>query len=144
MYEKKQTEYLPKTIDINTADTTAFIALPGIGNKLANRIVEFRNKLGGFYKVEQVAETYALPDSTFQKIKSRLTISTIAVQQININTATVDELKSHPYIRYYIANAIVQYRNQHGNFLAADDLKKITLITDSAFNKMLPYLKVVD
>ncbi|NJL77073.1 MAG: helix-hairpin-helix domain-containing protein, partial [Saprospiraceae bacterium] len=35
----------------------------------ANRIVKFREALGGFASVEQVAETYQLPDSTFQKIK---------------------------------------------------------------------------
>ena len=59
-------------IDINVADTTAFIALPGIGSKLAARIVNFREKLGGFYSIEQVGETFGLPDSTFQKIKQYL------------------------------------------------------------------------
>jgi competence protein ComEA len=141
-YEKKKAA--PSFIDINTADTTAFIALPGIGSKLANRIVEFRNKLGGFYKIDQIAETYALPDSTFQLIRPRLQLNDPTVKQININTATLDELKVHPYIRYYIANAIIQYRNQHGSFSSIDDLKKILLITDDAFTKMKPYLKIVD
>ena len=59
-------------IDVNTADTSAFISLPGIGSKLAARIVTFREKLGGFYSVEQIGETYGLPDSTFQKIKQWL------------------------------------------------------------------------
>ncbi|HSR37463.1 MAG TPA: helix-hairpin-helix domain-containing protein, partial [Phnomibacter sp.] len=65
----------PASVDINTADTTALIALPGIGSRLAARIVNFRDKLGGFYSINQVAETYALPDSTFQKIRSRLVLS---------------------------------------------------------------------
>src|SRR5687767_7242716 len=60
------------SIDINAADTSAFISLPGIGSKLALRIVNFRDKLGGFYSVDQVGETYGLPDSTFQKIKQWL------------------------------------------------------------------------
>jgi competence protein ComEA len=132
------------TLDINTADTTAFIALPGIGNKLANRIVQFRDKLGGFHTIDQVGETYALPDSTFQKIRPRLVLNDSTVKQININTVTLDELKAHPYIRYYLANAIIQYRNQHGNFLSVDDLKKILLITNDAFIKMRPYLKISD
>jgi competence protein ComEA len=139
-YEKKKTTSL--IIDINTADTTAFIALPGIGNKLANRIVAFRDKLGGFYSIDQVGETYALPDSVFQKIKPMLVLNDPTVKQININTATIDELKAHPYIRYYLANAILQYRNQHGNFSSINDLKKILLITDDAFIKMEPYLKI--
>ena len=139
-YEKPK--YTLSVIDINTADTSAYIALPGIGSKLANRIIAFRDKLGGFYKVEQVAEIYGLPDSTFQKIKDRLIITNTSVKKLNINSATLDELKMHPYLRYNIANAIVQYRTQHGDFSAVNDLKKIMLISDEIFVKVEPYLSV--
>ena len=129
-------------VDINTADTTAFIALPGIGSKLANRIINFRDKLGGFYKVEQVAETFALPDSTFQKIKANLILTRATVKKININTATLDEMKIHPYIRYNLAGAIVQYRLQHGVFLTISDIKKIMMVTEEIYLKLAPYLSV--
>jgi competence protein ComEA len=135
-------KYIPSVIDINTADTSALIALPGIGSKLSQRIIMFRDKLGGFYKIEQVAETFGLPDSTFQKIKTRLVLINSSVRQININTATVEELKSHPYLRYAIANAIIQYRNQHGNFSSPDDLKKVVAVTEEVFAKVFPYLKI--
>ena len=54
--KNQQFEIKPKpvAIGINSADTTAFISLPGIGSKLAQRIINFRNKLGGFVKIEQV------------------------------------------------------------------------------------------
>lgn len=130
----------PTIIDINTADTTAYIALPGIGSKLSQRIITFREKLGGFYAVEQVGETFGLPDSVFQKIKPRLSIQNIELRKLNINSAGLEELKSHPYIRYQIANAIVQYRTQHGNFLNLSDLKKIVILTDAVFEKLQPYL----
>lgn len=140
VYEKQK--YSTAIIDINTADTTILIALPGIGSKLSQRILTFRDKLGGFYKVDQIGETYGLPDSTFQKIKARFSVSQASIHQLNINTATADEMKMHPYLRYAIANAIVQYRSQHGNYLAVEDLKKIMLITEDIFNKAAPYLKV--
>jgi len=139
-YEKSK--YTAAAIEINETDTSTLIALPGIGSKLANRIIAFRDKLGGFYKVEQVAETFALPDSVFQNIKDRLVISNVSVRKININSVTVDELKQHPYIRYNIANAIIQYRMQHGNFANVNDLKKIMLITDDIYNKAAPYLTI--
>lgn len=139
-YEKSK--YNITTVDINTADTSALIALPGIGSKLANRIITFRDKLGGFYKIEQVAETFALPDSTFQKIKERLAIGNPSIKKLNINSATLDELKMHPYIRYNIANAIVQYRMQHGEFLAVSDIRKIMMITEDIYLKAEPYLSV--
>ena len=116
--------------------------MPGIGHRLANRIVNFRDKLGGFYTVDQVAETYALPDSTFRKIKNRLVLPNPSVKHININTATVDELKMHPYIRYNLANAIVQFRVQHGKFSDAGGIKKIMMVTDEIYNKLEPYLSV--
>jgi len=127
-------------IDINLADSNAFIALPGIGNRLAGRIISFREKLGGFYSIDQIGETYLLPDSTFQKIKPQLIVNSKATKKININLASVDEMKSHPYIRYYIANAIFQYRKQHGNFQSVEEIKKIMTVTDEIYDKASPYL----
>jgi competence ComEA-like helix-hairpin-helix protein len=134
--------HLMISIDINTADTTEFISLQGIGSKLSQRIINFRDKLGGFYSVEQVGETFGLPDSTFQKIKSQLKISSPALTKININTADLESMKMHPYLRYAIGNAIVRYRAQHGNFSAVADIKKIATITEDIFNKAAPYLTV--
>ena len=127
-------------VDVNTADTTAFISLPGIGSKLAARIVTFREKLGGFYSVEQIGETYGLPDSTFQKIKQYLKLDNASVKKININTATVDELKTHPYIKFNLANPIVAYRNEHGAFSKLEDLKKLMAVSDEIYEKIAPYL----
>jgi competence protein ComEA len=142
-YPKTTSPYTAKAIqpvDINLADTSEFIKLPGIGSKLSQRIIAFRNKLGGFYSVNQVGETYLLPDSTFQKIKSRLIIGSSLVKQININAASIDEMKAHPYLRYNLANAIFQYRQQHGNFNSVEEIKKIMLVTDDIFTKVAPYL----
>ncbi len=130
-----------QAIDINEADTSKFILLPGIGSRLANRIVGFREKLGGFYSIEQIGETYNLPDSTFQKIKPFLKIGNEPVKKININTADVETLKAHPYIRWNLANAIIQYRAQHGNYKSVDDLKQIAIITPEIFQKISFYLE---
>lgn len=129
-------------VDINTADTTAFIALPGIGSKLAARIVNFRDKLGGFYSINQVAETFGLPDSTFQKIRQYLKLDDPSLRKININTATIDELKAHPYIRYSIANPVVAYRKEHGPFNKPEDIKKVMAVTEDIYLKISPYLSV--
>lgn len=129
-------------ININTADTSAFIALPGIGNKLAARIVNFRQKLGGFSSVAQLGETYGIPDSTFQKIKPRLQCNAPALKTININTADINTLRAHPYLRWNIANAIINYRQQHGTYKSVEDIRKIDIITDELYNKIAPYLVI--
>jgi competence ComEA-like helix-hairpin-helix protein len=127
-------------IDINSSDTTAFIALPGIGSKLAARIVNFRDKLGGFYSVAQVGETFGLPDSTFQKIKQYLKLENTFIKKININTATIDELKAHPYIKWSLANPIIAYRNEHGPFGKVEDIKKVMAVTVEVYDKISAYL----
>ncbi|MBC7829898.1 MAG: helix-hairpin-helix domain-containing protein [Chitinophagaceae bacterium] len=130
-------------IDINSADTSLLIALPGIGTKLANRILHFRDKLGGFYSVEQVREIYGLQDSAFQKIKPFLQCNVSLIQQININTADAEILKDHPYIKWNIANAIISYRLQHGSYLSLEELLKIEIISPEMLEKLTPYLKVL-
>lgn len=131
-----------RQVAINNADTSSFKTFPGIGSKLAQRIINFRNKLGGFYSIEQVGETFLLPDSTFQKIKPFLLVDEVSLKKVNINAASLEELKDHPYIRFYVANAIVQYRSQHGNFTSVEDIRKIMIVTDSMYNKVVPYLSV--
>lgn len=131
-----------ETVDINVADTTELIRLPGIGPKLSNRIINFRERLGGFYNIEQVSETFGLHDSVFQKIKPLFQLHDKNIRQLNINTASLDELKQHPYIRYNLANLIIQYRTQHGNFAAISDIKKIMTVTDDLYDKLSPYLTI--
>jgi competence protein ComEA len=139
-HEQKKKNLL---ISINEADSVVWEQLPGIGPVLAKRIVQFREKLGGFYRIEQVSETFGLADSTFQKIKERLKIADpVLIRKININTFTKEQLQQHPYIRFKIGSAIAAYRDQHGDYKSIDDLKKIMLIDDVLFNKIAPYLTV--
>ena len=142
IYEKTDLPETRRTIHkvhINEADTSAFIALPGIGSKLASRIISFREKLGGFYAVEQIRETYGLADSTYQKIRTFL-IEGGEVKKININLVTKEELKKHPYFKWNLVNAIIEYRNQHGPFKNMDDLKNIVLMDELTFQRIRNYL----
>ena len=139
-HKKRYLRKMPAPIDINLADTGAFIALPGIGSRLAERIVKFREKLGGFYSIEQIGEVYGLADTVFQKNKPLFQLSSRSFKKININTASLDELKAHPYIRFDIAKSIIAYREQHGAFTSIEDLKKLVLMTDAIYTKVYPYL----
>ena len=72
----------------------------------------------------------------------RLTISNTGTRKININTASLDELKSHPYIWFNLAKAIISYRNQHGLFTAIEDLKKLIAVTEEVYEKLRNYITV--
>ena len=138
-FHKRKPEIIP--FDINTADTSLLIALPGIGSKLANRIISFRDKLGGFYSIAQVKETYGLTDSTFLIVQPYLLI-TSPVKMINLNTAGELELKNHPYIGWNLAKTIISYREQHGRFRDIADLHSIKSLAPEIITKLQPYLSL--
>jgi DNA uptake protein ComE-like DNA-binding protein len=132
----------PEKTDINQADSAAWCRFPGIGTKLASRIMNFRGRLGGFCNIEQVGETFGLPDSVFQKIKNYLQLGPEQVSQIDINSAKIETLQAHPYIRWKLAKMIVEYRNQHGAYHAVEELLKLALLDSAIFRKIKPYIVV--
>ena len=140
-FPKRENEFANITIDINNSSPDDWQKLSGIGSSFSKRIVAFRDRLGGFHSVEQVGETYGLPDSSFQKIKPQLQPSVI-LQKINLNQATENELKSHPYISWNQAKLICSYRRMHGDFKDVNELLQIGALKKEWFGKMKPYLKI--
>lgn len=139
-YEPKQKEKI--LIEINTADSLQLIKVSGIGSYTAMKIIELRQKLGGFYSKEQLREVYRVDSVRYSEIEPFILVDPFEVKKININTATLDELKAHPYIRYNIANSIVSIRQQHGRFNNIEGIKKSHLVTEDVFRKIAPYLTV--
>lgn len=138
----KYTRPAPRILDINQADSADWESLPGIGPTLAGRIVKYRNRLGGFHRIEQVGETYGLADSVFRSIEQRLRLDQQRLpDKININSATFELLSKHPYIPYKTARAIIAYRDQHGPYAGREDMMRIALLTPEVLEKILPYLQ---
>lgn len=100
-------------IDINRADNADWQELKGIGPAYARRILTFREALGGFQSIDQIGETYGLPDSTFQQIKPYLVLSD-SIRKIAINTCDLQLLRDHPYINNYQATILYNYCQQNG------------------------------
>jgi competence ComEA-like helix-hairpin-helix protein len=132
-----------KLIDINQADSAELIQVKGVGSKLASRILHFRDRLGGFYNINQLSELYGLSDSSFQLIKSQLIMrANDTLRQIDINAADLFTLQKHPYIRWDLAKAIIEYRREHGPFKAREDLLQLALLDPSKLERLAPYLKI--
>jgi competence protein ComEA len=127
-------------IEINGADTLQLDEIKGVGSAFARRIANYRNKLGGFYKKEQLLEVYGLDSLKYAEIKDQIKIDILNIKKININTAEFDDLKNHPYLKFKQINAIIQYRKQHGKFNSVDDLKKVLILTPQIIQNLTPYL----
>ena len=135
-------EYTPYRAEINGADSTELVKVRGIGPAFAKRIIRHRDKLGGFSDIGQLQEVFGMDSARFIQIEQYLYIDQELIKKINVNTASLDELRSHPYIDYYIAKSIVDKRIQKGAYNDLNELKEISLIYESLFRKLSPYLTV--
>jgi competence protein ComEA len=129
-------------IDINSADTNLLMTLPKMTSYCAGMIVRYRKKLGGYYNIKQLNEVWGMDSLIFNGLSNKVFTDTVSVHKININTADVKQLAYHPYIKYYLAKAIVNYREQHGLFASLATLHKMVAIDDSTYSKIIPYLTV--
>ncbi|ASZ10905.1 helix-hairpin-helix domain-containing protein [Chitinophaga pendula] len=144
-YTRYTPHYTPRkviAIDINNADSAAWEQLPGIGPVLAARIIKFRDALGGFHRLEQVAETYGLPDSTFYKIQPSLLLDKVSLKKIDLNHTDEKSLSQHPYIRKKLAMLISRYRNEHGPFHDITELYHLPLVDEEVYKKLMPYIDI--
>jgi len=126
-------------IELNSADSLLLLTVRGIGPAFAARIIKFRDRLGGFYKIDQLKEVYGIDSLKFTQIKAQFSINAGLVNKIDLNTAGFDQFKKHPYLTYKQMNSIIQYRKQHGNFQSIEDLKKVVLLNEEIIRKIEPY-----
>lgn len=136
--EGKKKEIVP--FELNEANTEQLKQIKGIGETLSERIIEFRDRLGGFSNTSQLKDIYGLKPEIIDKLLQHSSLTPAAIQKININTAKFEALKSHPYIKYKLAKILINYREQHGKYKSIDDLAKIKAINDEKLNKLKPYL----
>lgn len=107
-------------VDLNSADTTELKKIPGIGSGIARMIVGYRQRLGGFYSVEQLQDIRL----TTKELQKWLVADADSLQRLNLNRASVERLKNHPYINFYQAKRIVEYRMKKR---ALKSLKQLSL-----------------
>ena len=128
----KETEH----VVLNTADTTALMTIPGIGPYYARKIVEYGERLGGYVSVSQLDEIEDFPTSS----KKYLVIQNPQTRKINVNKLSLNELKRHPYINYYRAKAITDYRRLNGPLKSLNDLSLSKDFPQEVIQRLSPYV----
>ena len=128
-----------QAIDINTADSAAWVALNGIGPGFAKRIITYREKLGGFYQVDQLKEVYGLDSNWVKENKALLKVGAGVYRFLKINQVEWKDFK-HPYLPFGQSKVILAYRKQHGVLKDFEALEKIQLLDLVAWRRLRPYL----
>ncbi|OFY41754.1 MAG: hypothetical protein A2X18_10545 [Bacteroidetes bacterium GWF2_40_14] len=106
--QKKESLYL------NMADSAALVTLPGIGPYYARRIIQYRDRLGGFAAKEQLLEIFGIDKERLELFADRIVIDTNSVAKTDFNDVTFEELSRHPYLGGYVARSIIRYRDAKG------------------------------
>ena len=127
-------------LDLNHCDTAELQLIRGIGRYTASQIVQYRERLGGFYSPEQ------LKDEVFGKLSLdtllyRFTADVDAVQLIDVNQCSIDRLQRHPYIRYEQAKAIYTLRRKKVRLESIEDLRALPEMTEEDLRRAAPYLR---
>ncbi len=130
-----------KMLEINSCDSASLVSLPGIGPVLASRIIKYRHLLGGFASIDQLKDVYGLPVETYDLIKGRLQVDTLAINRININSADYKTLARLPYIEKFEVTSILKYRELKGNISGINELTENKLIGVEKAVKVRSYLR---
>lgn len=132
-----RTKYKPgESADLNVADTTELMRIPGIGPVYARMIVDYRERLGGFHSVAQVYDLDALPEGVGDWVR----IDTPSVVKLNVNRLSVTQLRAHPYLSFYQAKAIVALRKREGDIKSVRQLLFLDEFTEADVARLEPYL----
>lgn len=127
---------------INTCDSADLVRIRGIGTVLSARIIKYRRLLGGFYDMQQLSEVYGINDSLVKVISLSFYADTTNINTININEASEETLRKHPYLGRYISGGIIKYRNSAHRIKKVEELKDNGILTDEQFRKIKKYLDI--
>ena len=127
-------------IEINSSDTLQLMKIPGIGAAYAKRIASYRNLLGGYYRLEQLQEVYGMYEELYDKITPYLQADASKITLLLVNTASLDKLKSHPYLNFYQAKAIIEIRKKKGKLDNIDELYLLEEFTTEDLERIKHYL----
>lgn len=128
------------SIELNQADTAELNLLDGIGPVIARRIVYYRKQLGGFYTFEQLQEVTGISPATMQKVKTHVTVNAQLITPINVNNASLRRLKEHPYLGYFKAKDIVEYRKAKGKITSFDEILQLNSFSNQQLDWIRYYL----
>ena len=121
---------------LNTADTTILKSVPGIGPYYARKIVQYGERLGGYVNIDQLDEIDGFPLES----KRYFVIQDAQPRKMNINQLSLNELKRHPYINFYRARAIEDYRRLHGPIKSLNDLRLSKDFPPEVIERLMPYV----
>lgn len=123
-------------VDVNVADTAELKRIPGIGSVIARNIVAYRERLGGYYELNQLLEVRFVTPELLKWFK----LGEAPIKKIALNTAGLDKLRSHPYLTFYQAKVIMEYRKKKGKIKSLSQLSLYEEFTEKDLIRLVAYV----
>lgn len=133
-------EVEPISIELNSCTAEELQQLKGIGKVFSERIIKYREQLGGFASAEQLRQVYGMPEETVANNLEYLHCDGSAIEKLPINFATEYELRRHPLISNEQAKQIVKLRAKKGSFSGIEQLNG-SIFTEYECKLLEYYLK---
>ncbi len=127
-------------VELNSADTNLLMQVKGIGRGYAKGIVRFRQVTGGFVSVDQLSEVYGMRPENLEIIRPYCKVNTTLIKKISVNIASVERLRTHPYLNFYKAKAIYELRRKKGKLRGLNDLAELSELSPGDLIRLKPYL----
>lgn len=127
-------------VEINSADMEALVAVNGIGEKSAAEIIKYRELLGGYYSVEQLAELNCVTEENFAKFLSQICCDSCKIKKIDINFAGPKELERHPYVSARTLRRIIKQRQLKGGWSRIEEMVEDEILSEDEAKHLAPYL----
>jgi len=131
-----------EAININKADLRLLTKSLGLGEKLSERVIKYRNLLGGFSDKNQFNEIYGITKEQYDLMAGNVFIDTTVIRKININQANEQLLARHPYLSDYYAKAITSYKKFTGEINNINELSTNNILPEKIYLQIRPYLSV--
>ncbi|OFX26761.1 MAG: hypothetical protein A2041_03830 [Bacteroidetes bacterium GWA2_31_9b] len=129
-------------IELNSASDSELVALSGVGESFAKRILKYRTRLGGFVYKEQLFEVYGMDTTRYNLFINQISIDTSLLLKMNLNTIEYKDLIKHPYLNKYQVQAILKCRELNGDFKSIEELVINNLISKEVYKKIKPYIDI--
>lgn len=124
-----------QTIDINAVSAQTLTRIPGIGETFAERIIDYRNALGGFIRLDQLREIKGITMNKYSKVLPYIVLKK-PHYTFNINTASV----AHPYLNEQQVEAIKAIRMSN-KIQSVEDLAESEHFTAKDLERLEPYIR---
>ena len=132
-----------KPVEINSADSAALRSVRGIGERSVTEIMRYRELLGGYHSVEQIAELPCVTESNYEKILQQIYCDSCKITKIDINFADPKELARHPYVSAKALRKIVKQRKLKGGWSGIEEMTEDNIFTEEEAERLAPYLRFV-